>query len=121
VPRAVTFRRLKELALALMMSLFLAGKVSLAQNTLPVGWEALTTQDFVKAIHKAQNTCLLPFGIMESHAYHLPIGTDLYIARYVAVHAAQRDYAVVFHRTTLGKPLNLWTGREMFSTAPISR
>lgn len=70
-----------------------------AQTSTPklsVHWEELTGPDFVQAIHQAQNTCVLPFGIMEKHGPQLPIGTDLLDVRYVALHAAEKEYAVVF-------------------------
>lgn len=67
-----------------------------AQSALPVKWEELTAGDFVKAIEKSQGTCLLPFGILEKHGPHLPLGTDLINARYAAVHGAEQEYAVVF-------------------------
>ncbi|MGA7522277.1 MAG: creatininase family protein [Acidobacteriaceae bacterium] len=63
---------------------------------LSTHWEELTGPDFVKAIHKAQGVCLLPFGIMEKHGPHMPIGTDLINARWVALHSAAEEYAVVF-------------------------
>ena len=31
---------------------------------LEVKWEELTAPDFVRAIEKAQSTCLLPFGVV---------------------------------------------------------
>jgi creatinine amidohydrolase len=70
--------------------------VTSAQEKLSVRWEELTAPDFVKAIHQAQGTCLLPFGILEKHGPHMPIGTDLINVRYAALHAAEKEYAVVF-------------------------
>jgi creatinine amidohydrolase len=67
-----------------------------AQDRLPVRWQALTAPEFIHAIQQAQGVCMLPFGIMEKHGPHLPLGTDLYDIRYMAVHAAEQDYAVVF-------------------------
>jgi len=67
-----------------------------AQSTLPVKWEEMTAPDFVRAIHQARGTCLLPIGIVEKHGPHLPLGTDLFNVRYAAVHAANKEYAVVF-------------------------
>jgi creatinine amidohydrolase len=63
---------------------------------LSTQWEELTAADFVAGIHQAQGVCLLPFGILEKHGPHLPLGTDLINARWVAEHAAAEDYAVVF-------------------------
>ncbi|HUA97308.1 MAG TPA: creatininase family protein [Terracidiphilus sp.] len=66
------------------------------QQPLSVQWEDLTGPDFITAIQRAQGTCLLPFGILEKHGAHLPIGTDLIDVRYAAIHAAEKNYAVVF-------------------------
>ena len=67
-----------------------------AQEELSTHWEELTGPDFVRAIHQAGGVCLLPFGILEKHGPHLPIGTDLINARWVAEHAAAQEYAVIF-------------------------
>jgi creatinine amidohydrolase len=67
-----------------------------AQSQLSVKWEELTGPDFIQAIHRAQGTCILPFGILEKHGAHLPLGTDLLDIRYVSVHAAEQEYAVIF-------------------------
>jgi creatinine amidohydrolase len=65
-------------------------------QTLSVKWEELTAADFQQAVQNARTTCLLPFGIIEKHGPQLPLGTDLINVRYVAEHAAQQEYAVVF-------------------------
>lgn len=70
---------------------------------LSVKWEELTALDFVRAMKQAQNTCVLPFGILEKHGPHLPIGTDLINSRYAAVHGAQKEYAVVFPEYYFGQ------------------
>jgi creatinine amidohydrolase len=69
-----------------------------AQKTVKLSakWEELTADEFRQAIAKSQGTCLLPFGILEKHGPHLPIGTDLLNVRYVSEHAAQQEYAVIF-------------------------
>ncbi|HEV2279819.1 MAG TPA: creatininase family protein [Acidobacteriaceae bacterium] len=67
-----------------------------AQEKLSTQWEELTGPDFIAAIHQAGGVCLLPFGILEKHGPHLPIGTDLINARWVAQHAAAQEYAVIF-------------------------
>lgn len=74
-----------------------------APRKLSVHWEELTGPDFVEAIKRAQGTCLLPFGIMEKHGPHMPIGTDLINARYAALHAAENQYAVVFPEYYFGQ------------------
>lgn len=65
-------------------------------SQLSVHWEELTAADFKAGIAKAQGTCLLPFGILEKHGPHLPLGNDLLNVRYVALNAAQQEYAIVF-------------------------
>lgn len=67
-----------------------------AQAQLSVKWEELTGPDFIQAVHRAQGTCILPFGILEKHGPHLPLGTDLLDIRYVSVHAAEQEYAIIF-------------------------
>jgi creatinine amidohydrolase len=72
--------------------------VSLAQteSKLSPKWEELTGPDFITAIHQAQDVCMLPFGIIEKHGPHLPLGTDLINVRYTTEHAAAEEYAVIF-------------------------
>src|SRR5215472_13598044 len=76
-----------------------------AQTQLSTRWEELTGEEFVQAIHRAQGTCLLPFGILEKHGAHLPIGTDLLNVRHVSLAAAQQEYAVVFPEYYFGQIL----------------
>jgi len=70
---------------------------------LSVHWEELTAADFRNGIARAQGTCVLPFGILEKHGPHLPLGTDLLNVRYAAVHAAEQDYAIVFPEYYFGQ------------------
>jgi len=74
-----------------------------APAKLSVHWEELSAADFRDAINRAQGTCLLPFGIMEKHGPHLPLGNDLLNVRYVALNAAQQEYAVVFPEYYFGQ------------------
>jgi len=73
------------------------------QSKLSVHWEELSAAEFRDAITRAQNTCLLPIGIMEKHGPHLPLGNDLLNVRYVALNAAQQEYAVVFPEYYFGQ------------------
>jgi creatinine amidohydrolase len=63
---------------------------------LPFRFEELTTPDYIKAVEKSSKTCILPIGVFEKHGPHLPLGTDLYIAREYALRAAAKEYTVVF-------------------------
>ena len=65
-------------------------------QTLSSQWEELTAPDFVQALHQAQGVCVLPFGIIEKHGAHLPLGTDLIDVRFAVKNAAMQEYAVVF-------------------------
>lgn len=58
--------------------------------------EELTAPDFIRAVNKSSKTCILPIGVMEKHGPHLPLGTDIYLAREYALRAARQDYTVVF-------------------------
>ena len=73
------------------------------QIKLSVHWEELTGPDFIEAIKRAQGVCLLPFGIIEKHGPHMPLGTDLINVRYAALHAAENQYAVVFPEYYFGQ------------------
>ena len=80
----------------------LAASFATAQN-LTVKWEELTAGDFAKAIEQSRGTCVLPFGILEKHGPHLPLGTDLINARYLALNGAKQEYAVVFPEYYFGQ------------------
>jgi len=69
---------------------------AVGQTKLSTKWEELNAEEFREAIGKSQRTCLLPFGILEKHGPHLPLGTDLLNVRYVSEHAALQEYAVIF-------------------------
>ena len=93
---------MRHLKLALLLLLGFAFPLS-AQQKLSTHWEELTADDFRQAIQKAQGTCVLPFGILEKHGPHLPLGTDLLNVRYASLHAADEEYAVVFPEYYFGQ------------------
>ncbi len=74
-----------------------------AQAKLSAHWEELTADDFTAGIQSSQGTCLLPFGILEKHGPHLPLGTDLLNVRYAALHATEQEYAIVFPEYYFGQ------------------
>jgi creatinine amidohydrolase len=78
------------------------GQVSFSQ-ALSAKWEELTGPDFIQAIHQAQGVCVLPFGILEKHGAHLPIGTDLLDVRFAVMNAVKQEYAVVFPEYYFGQ------------------
>jgi creatinine amidohydrolase len=89
------------LSALLMISLFAAS--ARAQSKLSARWEELTAADFRQAIQQSKGTCLLPFGILEKHGPHLPLGTDLLNVRYASLQAVQQEYAVVFPEYYFGQ------------------
>lgn len=66
-----------------------------AQN-LPYKMEELSAPEFVTAVEKSSKTVILPIGVFEKHGPHMPLGTDLYTAREMALRAAEKEYTVVF-------------------------
>ncbi len=74
-----------------------------SQAKLSVQWEDLTAEDFRSGIEQSGGVCILPFGILEKHGPHLPLGTDLLKVRDAVSHAAQREYAVVFPQYYFGQ------------------
>src|ERR1700722_17182477 len=82
---------------------FLPAAVSLSQSSLSPKWEELTGPDFVAAVHQSQGVCVLPFGIIEKHGPHLPLGTDLLDVRFAVMNAVKQEYAVVFPEYYFGQ------------------
>src|SRR5256885_8878978 len=74
-----------------------------AQSKLSVKWEELTAADFRDAIQQSRGTCVLPFGILEKHGPHLPLGNDLLNVRYASLHAVEQEFAVVFPEYYFGQ------------------
>ncbi len=94
---------LLSLSLLAVPELIHAQAAASSQAKLSVHWEELTAADFREGIHRAQGTCLLPFGIIEKHGPHLPLGTDLLDVRHAALAAAEQEYAVVFPEYYFGQ------------------
>lgn len=74
---------------------FLICSSAFAQE-VPARWDELTATDWQAALDKSSQTCILPFGILEKHGPHSPIGTDLIHVREWAARATKQEYAVVF-------------------------
>lgn len=88
-------KKLKIILPALFLTAVLMAQQT-SQISLPFKMEDLTSPKFAKAVDLAGGVCVIPLGIIEKHGPHLPLGTDLYEAREVAFHAAEKEYAVVF-------------------------
>ena len=82
---------------------FLAATVLYPQTKLSTRWEELTAGDFREGIQQSKGACLLPFGILEKHGPHLPLGTDLLNVRYASLQATAQEYAVVFPEYYFGQ------------------
>ncbi len=59
-------------------------------------WEELTSDEFPQAVAAAEGVCLIPLSVIERHAHHLPLGTDMYIGRELCRRAAELEPAVIF-------------------------
>jgi creatinine amidohydrolase len=59
-------------------------------------WEELTGDEFPQAVKAAEGVCLLPLSVIERHAHHMPLGTDMYIGRDVCRRTAELEPAVIF-------------------------
>jgi creatinine amidohydrolase len=90
-----SMKKLKIILPALFLTVILMAQQT-SQISLPFKMEDLTSPKFAKAVDLAGGVCVIPLGIIEKHGPHLPLGTDLYEAREVAFHAAEKEYAVVF-------------------------
>jgi creatinine amidohydrolase len=91
------------LRVVIVVSVILLSIPAWAQQKLSVHWEELTAPDFAQGISRSGGTCLLPFGILEKHGPHLPLGTDLLDVRHAALHAAAQEYAIVFPEYYFGQ------------------
>jgi len=94
---------MKQVLLVVVATLLLGAHDARAQTKLSVKWEELSAADFRRAIAQSKGTCLLPFGILEKHGPHLSLGTDLLNVRYASLHAAEKEYAVVFPEYYFGQ------------------
>jgi creatinine amidohydrolase len=59
-------------------------------------WEHLTVPGFEKAVGECEGVCILPVGVIEPHASHLPLGQDTMACRWAACRAAEVEPAIVF-------------------------
>jgi len=81
-------------------------------------WMDLTSERFPDAVKQADGLCLLPFGVIERHGPHLPLGTDQIDVDAVAAAAAEVEPAVVFPPYIFGK---IFTAQHYPGTIALSR
>ncbi|WP_462318194.1 creatininase family protein [Marinilabilia sp.] len=67
-----------------------------SKTNIPVKIEELTAPQFETALEKSASTCIIPLGVLEKHGPHMPLGTDVFIAREIALRAAKKEYVPVF-------------------------
>lgn len=65
-------------------------------------WEELTCPDFSAAVEAVGGVCIVPLGCLEKHGPHLPLGTDVFVARKAAEMAVQTEPAILFPPQFLG-------------------
>jgi creatinine amidohydrolase len=87
-------KKLLILSLSIFWSLMLSAQSG--STDIPFKMEELTSPQFVTAVEKAGGVCVIPLGIIEKHGPHLPLATDLFEIREVAMTAAKKEYAIVF-------------------------
>lgn len=81
--------------LCFLITILVLGNKLQAQS-LHSRWDELGASDWNLALKMSDSTCILPFGILEKHGPHAPLGTDLINVREWAAWATQKEYAVVF-------------------------
>lgn len=77
------------------LSLTFVYVVAISQS-LHTRWDELTASEWPKAMALSDSTCILPFGVLEKHGPHGPIGSDLIKVREFSAMATKKEYAVVF-------------------------
>jgi creatinine amidohydrolase len=59
-------------------------------------WDELTSDLFKEAVKASEGVCLLPLACIERHGHHLPLGTDMFIARELCHRIALLEPVVIF-------------------------
>jgi creatinine amidohydrolase len=98
--------KLNTLLHALIILILLSPSLFSQESTgeqLPYLMNELTSPDFVKAVVLSKGTGIIPAGIIEKHGPHLPITTDLILAREISSRAAQQEYTIVYPEYYFGQ------------------
>jgi creatinine amidohydrolase len=66
-------------------------------------WENLTVVQFEEAVVSTKRVCVLPVGCLEKHGDHLPLGTDMMIARAVVEKTADIEPFIIFPYYVFGQ------------------
>lgn len=59
-------------------------------------WENLTVDEFNDSLKETKGVVLVPIGCLEKHGNHMPLGTDILIARTMSIKASEKEPAMVF-------------------------
>ena len=59
-------------------------------------WENLNIDEFDDGLIQSKGVVLVPIGCLEKHGSHMPLGTDITIAREMAIRASAIESAMVF-------------------------
>ena len=59
-------------------------------------WEELNVDEFKEGITKSNGVVLVPIGCLEKHGSHMPIGTDIILAREISLKASDIEDVMVF-------------------------
>jgi len=73
-----------------------AASEGLPNKKADLHWLNITAERMPRVIEEVRGVCVVPWGCLERHGPHLPVGTDTIIAGAVAARAAQIEPAVVF-------------------------
>jgi len=77
--------------------------ISMQGQNISTAWDELTASEFVEGVKKAEGVCIVPIGVIEKHGQHLPLGTDVLIAREISRRAAEKEYCIVFPYYYMGQ------------------
>lgn len=89
-----------------------------SKKEIPVRYEEITAGKFKQAVEKSQGTCIIPFGILEKHGPHLPLGTDMINVREWVLRAVEDEYTIVFPQYYFGQ---IFEARQQPGTIAYSR
>lgn len=61
-----------------------------------MNWECLSAGELADSVSETEGVCLIPLGCLEKHGQHLPLGTDIFIAREIVRRASLKERFMVF-------------------------
>ncbi len=73
-------------------------------------WSDLREEEFNPAMEKAEGVCVVPFGCVEKHGQHLPLGTDTILAERTLKLVDEKEPIVIFPPLWFGNYPNSYQG-----------